>query len=471
MSSLPKLRDYQLRAIEGVRQAIRDGHRRILVVVPTGGGKTTIAGSMIHGSDEKGNPVLFMAHRKELVEQAADRLIQFDIAPGIIMAGYPPRRRKNVQVASIQTLIKRDMPNAKVVFVDEAHHSVSPSFIELLDKYPEAKIIGLTATPYRMDGRGLGDVYDVIVAPITVAELIEQGHLTPPRYYGTRKDLEPALDKVDVVRGDYDKKQLFASFDKRELYDGVVKNYQKFAPGTKAVVFNINVEHSLNVRDAFLAAGIQAEHVDGDTHKDTRKRLLQDFRAGKFEVLCNVNLLTEGFDLPAIETVILNRATKSKSLYLQMVGRGLRTAPGKKYCTVIDQGGNVRQFGPVEHPEEYELSTTNKRKASGVSDSPPQKMCPGCERLLYLSVAQCPQCAHRFASETMELQEAEFIELTDFLPKSVKVKAAKPQRPEHLKKSWADMTEDELYEFAELMNYKPGWVHIQLSKRNESIEA
>ncbi|GAA4349932.1 DEAD/DEAH box helicase [Hymenobacter saemangeumensis] len=475
MSNLPQLRNYQLAVIEGVREQMKQGHRRILVVVPTGGGKTTIGGSIIHSSVSKGHRVLWLAHRKELVEQAHERISDrhkgFGIPAGVMMAGHPPRRKHAVQVASIATLIRRDLPTAKVVLVDEAHHSVSPSFLNMLDKYPDAVVIGLTATPYRLDGRGLGDVYTAIVAPVSIGDLQAQGYLTPVRYFGTRKDLEPKLDTVKTVGGDYKNDELYKLFDKRALYDGVVANYVKFANASRAIVFNINVEHSLKVMEAFRAAGIAAYHVDGETPRAERESILAAFKRGEFEVLCNVNILTEGFDLPAIETVILNRATKSKSLYLQMVGRGLRPAPGKSACTVIDQGGNVRHFGPVEHPEEHSLEATPKRKSgSGATSAPPMKTCPQCERLDLLFVQQCPECGHVYSSGEMKLEQEEFLELTDFLPKNVVVPGAKKPVPDHLKKSWLDMSKEELKEYATIQGYKPGWVYCQLKRQEQAQE-
>ncbi|MGI4875263.1 MAG: DEAD/DEAH box helicase family protein [Janthinobacterium lividum] len=472
MPNLPQLRDYQHQVLEGVHAEIRNGHRRILVVVPTGGGKTTIGGAIIHGATQKQNRVLWLAHRKELVEQAHERIssprVGFGIPAGVMMAGVEPRRAHAVQVASLATLLRRELPAARIVVVDEAHHSVSPSFLALLDQYPDAVVIGLTATPYRLDGRGLGDVYTALVSPVSIADLQAAGYLTPVRYYGTKKDLE--LKDVKTTGGDYNTAALFDKFNKRELYDGVVSNYQKFAPASRAIVFNVNVEHSLNVCAAFRAAGIAAYHVDGETPRREREAILASFKAGEFEVLCNVNILTEGFDLPAIETVILNRATKSKSLYLQMVGRGLRPALGKHHCTVIDQGGNVRHFGPVEMPEEHSLAKTKEKP--GGAGAAPMKFCPGCEALLLIGVKVCPDCGEQFGEEAgAGLAVEEFMELTPFLPKSVLVKSTKNPVPEHLKKNWLDMSEGELAEYAAIQGYKPGWVHYQLRRQGERGEA
>lgn len=461
MNGIPSLRDYQTEAIEQLRDGFRSGHRAEILVLPTGAGKTTVASAFIHSAVEKGSRVLFLAHRKELVEQAKDRLHSFGIRPGVIMAGWKQRQNMSVNVASIQTLLRRELPPAQVVVVDECHHSISKSFKTLLDQYAAqgAAIIGLTATPYRLDGKGLGDIYSNIVAPISLADLTERGFLVPARYVGSKMD----MSGVDLTGGDYNVHQMHDRFDKKELYAGVVEHYNQFASGTKTIVFNVDVKHSETMRDTFISAGIPAAHVDGETSPLERSKILAAFKEGKFQVLCNVNILTEGFDLPAIETVILNRATKSKSLYLQMVGRGLRPAPGKTHCTVIDQGGNVWEHGPVDLEEEYTLETVKKKK---LQQAAPVKCCPSCFFIQHVGARECKECGHTFTLHITEreLPQAVFEELNDFLPKQAKVKIP---LPDHLRKSWTDMTEEELKEVAEIRGYKPGWVYMQLKRKGE----
>ncbi|GAB2528228.1 DEAD/DEAH box helicase [Rufibacter soli] len=464
MSNLPQLRDYQLNALALLNQGILDGHRAQLLVLPTGAGKTTVAGQMIHNTTAKGNHVLFMAHRKELVDQAKNRLHSFGIHPGVIMAGWKHRKDRAVNVASVQTLIKRELPHATVIVVDECHHSTSGSFKKILDQYPNAFIVGLTATPYRLDGKGLGSVgYTNIVAPISLGELTEQGHLVPARYIGVPKDMSDVATKG----GDYDVHQMHMKFDKAELYDEVVEKYNSFAPGTKAIVFNVDVKHSESMRDRFLSAGISCAHVDGETSPVERNKILAAFRDGKYQVLCNVNILTEGFDLPAIETVILNRSTKSKSLYLQMVGRGLRPAPGKRHCTVLDHGGNVWNHGPVDAPDEYTLEDVPKKKAQQAA---PVKECPQCFFIQHVGARHCKECDHQFTLHITEreLPKAEFMELDDFLPKGAKIKIP---LPDHLRKSYMDMTKEELQEVAEIRGYKKGFVWLWQQKQKEKVAA
>lgn len=458
--NIPPLRDYQNNAIEQLRDGFRQGHRAQLLVLPTGAGKTTVASKLIHGAVEQTNRVLFMAHRKELVEQAKERLHQFGIKPGVIMSGWKQRANMAVNVASVQTLLRRELPDAKIIVVDEAHHSISASFKKLLEQYPSSAIIGLTATPYRLDGKGLGDIYTNIIAPISLAELTERGFLVPARYVGSKMD----MSGVKTTGGDYDVHQMHSMFDKKEIYAGVVEHYKQFAPNTKAIVFNVDVKHSEKMRDTFLESGIAAAHVDGETPPLERSRILAAFKEGRFQVLCNVNILTEGFDLPAIETVVLNRATKSKSLYLQMVGRGLRPAPGKSHCTVIDQGGNVWDHGPVDMEEEYTLESVKKKK---MQQAAPVKACPQCWFIQHVGARDCRECGHTFTVHITEreLPKAEFTDITDFIPKQAKVKIP---LPDHLRKSWSDMTEEELKEVAEIRGYKPGWVWMQLKRQKEA---
>jgi DNA repair protein RadD len=455
--SIPKLRDYQVAAINGVRASFQSParHKRTILCVATGGGKTTIAAEFIRRTVDNGKKVLFVAHRKELVEQAKARLELFGIRPGVIMAGWKHNRKRPVNVASVQTLIRRQLPEADVIIVDECHHSVSESFKKVLDEYPNAFVIGLTATPYRTDGKGLGDVYTDIISPTSVADLIEREYLVPAKTFAPKID----LSGVKVTAGEYNTAELFDRYNKRELYAGTIDNYNRFAPGTKAIVFNVNVAHSQSVAQAFCDAGIPAMHVDGETPAFERARILNDFREGKFKVLCNVNILTEGFDLPAIETVILNRATKSKSLYLQMVGRGLRPSEGKKHCIVIDQGSNIYEHGPVDAEQELSLEGKKKDKRKDKLDASPVKQCPNCQMTVYMAARSC-ECGHVFMEAAVMNDEERPV--ADF--EEVKIKIAVPQR---LRKKWGEMTEQELKDFAELKGWKPGWVKHQMRLQQE----
>ncbi len=445
------LRDYQHRAIDLLRQEFKKGHKRVLLTVATGSGKTTIASAIAQSSLMKGKRIIFVAHRQEIIYQIHSRLAKHGIDSGIIMNGHPTED-KPVQVASVQTLIRRVHPPADVIIFDECHHIISSSWAGIAKNYNY--IIGLTATPWREDTKSLGDIFQSIVCPITMQELIDQGYLVQPRYFGAKQD----FSDIKVVRGDYDNQQLFRKVDKKMLYDGVVDKFKQFGVG-KALVFCINIEHSKNTINTFKLAGYKGEHIDCDTDKKERKKILDDFKAGEYDILSNCSLFTEGTDIPDVGTIILNRATKSKSLYFQMVGRGLRTVEGKKHCTVIDHGNNVYEHGIVEADIEYSLLPKKKSRSMGEEIEPQVKECPECSSLVGVRTLVCKHCGHIFPIEEkeIELKEAEFEE----------IKTQRVIIPPHLRKRWTDMSDGELEEYRVLKGYKIGWKHYIRKQRNE----
>jgi superfamily II DNA or RNA helicase len=479
-------RPYQIAAREQMRSAFAEGVRSLLFVLPTGGGKTTVASDMILRGLERGKRSVFLAHRTELVEQAAARLAHFGVYAGVEQASRRARNSR-VTVASIPTLVRRPesrLPLADLVIVDEAHHSTSNGFAKIIRHYTErgAWVVGLTATPYRLDNKPLGDFYQRLIAPVSMSDLIAHGHLVPPTYYAV--DHRDLYQDVGVMAGDYKSSEAFAIADKPKLYGEVVDKYRSHADPTRpAIVFNINVEHSLKTAAALAEAGIQARHLDGETPSSDRESILRDFRAGRFPVLCNVNILTEGYDLPEIGTVIINRATKSRSLWKQMVGRGLRPAAGKTHCIVIDHGGNVWEHGFVEAPEEYTLFPEPKKSKAGESN-PPVKVCPVCDAVAHLSARACADCGHEFPVGSITVDEgAELVNVTELLMRSLEVATAPQIAPEprsreelirtlpaHLKgRKFSEMSDEDLRQYALHMGYKPGWVYHQRKMRNRRV--
>ena len=445
------LRDYQLSAIDSLRQKISTGKKRIVVVAPTGSGKTTLAAEIIRRCADKGNKVLFVAHRQELVYQAHNRLVEFGIDADIIM---PPHRVNGhaVNIASLQTLVRRDKPHADIIFIDESHH-ISNSYKKILEHYKDKIVIGLTATPYRLDGKGLGEIYEDLIITSTIENLIESGHLVRPRYFGAKKD----FSDIHIQAGDYNPKELFSMLDKKILYDGVVDKFRQFGKG-KTLVFCVNIQHSLNTVEAFKNAGYKAMHIDCETDSRERQNIIDRFRCGEFDILSNCAIFTEGFDLPEITTVILNRATKSKCLFMQMVGRSLRPAPDKEHAIVIDHGNNVYEHGAVEWEEEYNLFPKKKKKKQSSADrDQPVKECPKCNNLLHSMTKTCPACGHVFPIEE-KFVKAEFEEI---VPKK------KVIVPRHLRKPWSSMSDAELEEYRQLKSYKKGWVFYQKELRKE----
>lgn len=439
------LREYQIQAVSELFAAWKQGAKKPLLCLPTGAGKTTVAAYLIHRLNKDGRKVLFVTHRRELVEQAHGRLARHGIDGGLILPGYHPNGHLAI-VGSVQSIVRRPPVDVDLIIIDECHHVLSQSFLKVIEGHTgeHKRILGLTATPYRLDKKPLGRVFDRLVSPVSIDELVTKGHLVPLKYYAA--DEKGLTDGVAKVGGDYNSNTMFERMNKRYLYDGVVDRYRKFSGG-KALVFCCNVQHSINTAEAFNAAGIHAKHLDGETPLQERIRVVRDFRQGKFSVLSNCNLFTEGFDLPDIDATILNRATASKCLYTQMVGRAMRPSPGKEYGIVIDMGNNIQAHGFAEDLQEHDIFS-EPRKGDGVA---PVKDCEQCGTMMYASAKVCKHCGYVFPLHDMEYKEAEFVEVR-----------RKPTPP-HLRKKWSQMTEAELKEYAEFRGFKPGWVRVQLS--------
>ena len=357
-----QLRDYQSNLVRLVRSECAKGHKRILMVLPTGGGKTYIAADIAKRAVEKGHKVLCLMHRRHLVNQMLDRFSDYGLDPGVIMSGDKPNLSAKVQVATIQTYSRRielDHPianpffiDASVVIIDEAHRSLSKTYQDTLKKYEGKIIIGVTATPCLSSGVGMGEYYDSIVDSVGVQELIDSGSLVPARYYAPSK---PDLDGIRTVMGDYEKKSLGKTMNTPKLIGDVFDNWLNIAGDRQTIVFAVNVKHSKALCREFKSRGVKAEHLDAHSDDDERAEVLKRLFDGDTQVVFNVGLYTEGFDYPGAECIVLARPTKSMGLYRQMAGRGLRPFENKSECIIIDHGGCIDMLGFVEDDVEWTL--------------------------------------------------------------------------------------------------------------------
>ncbi|MBR8832541.1 MAG: DEAD/DEAH box helicase [Stigonema ocellatum SAG 48.90 = DSM 106950] len=367
------LRDYQQDLINKVLASWSGGMRKLLLQLSTGGGKTIIFATVASEFTCRGEGVLVVAHREELILQAGEKLAMATrVQPGIIKAGYKPIDSL-IQVGSIQTLYRRKTyPKAELVIVDEAHHSSAASYRKLLDAYPNAFILGVTGTPRREDGYGLRDIFDKLICSITTRELIALGYLTD---YKLIAGFKYSQHRVPQKR-DFTKKELeqVASDYKPEE---VLKQWRNFCDGKKTILFAVNVQHSVAIAAKFYAAGIPAEHLDGDTPQDERKAILERFKSGITKIITNCAILTEGFDCPDTFAVVIARPTTSVTLWLQMIGRVLRPAPGKDYAIILDMTDNWFRLGRPCDKREWSLDP--------ISCDPDT-----------LGVRCCPSCHHVF---------------------------------------------------------------------------
>lgn len=461
------LRDYQQRDVDRIRDAIRRGKRKILYVLPTGGGKTLVMAAIVQSAYEKGNSNVLMAPRRELVYQASARLESIEHDHGIIMAKEMSSLMPSTQVVCIPTLHARAFrsdkihpPPAKVVHVDEAHIGIGGRAHEIVDYYADegAIVIGYTATPVRTDGVGLGEIYDEMIVGPTVQELVDESHLVPPRYF---TGMMPDLSGVKVQAGDYNQKQLGERVDDDKLIGDVVSNYLRHASDRQGFVFCVNVAHSVHVCEAFTEAGIEAEHIDGTTKLKERKAILRRLEHGATQVVCNCEVMTYGVDYPPVSAISLAKPTKSLGRYIQMVGRGLRTHTGKADCIVLDHGRAIENLGFVEDPQPWSLDGKEKiqdRKAKPENKEPKEIECPECMTVFRPS-RYCPGCGqdmHQQYKRAIEAHEADLEEIDK------KTRQAK-------KREWTH--EDKKKFFAELKGYceihgnKPGRaVHLYEEK-------
>ena len=417
MSSVA-LRPYQERAIERLRERVRAGARRILMVAPTGAGKTTIAGHIITSALDRGQRTLFVAHRRELISQAYGRLVQMGVPDGrvgVIMGADTLRRRPGamVQVASIDTLRHRPKPVANIIFIDEAHRALAASYRDLSSYYPGAIHLGLTATPQRADGKGLGEQYDELILVASPKELIAEGYLVAPRVFTVPKGALAGLDQVGVRGGDYDEASLAKLLDRPVLIGDIVAHWLKHAAGVRTVVFAVSVAHSRHIAERFRDACIPAEHLDGTTPAADRESILRRLDRGETLVVVNVGVLCEGFDLPSLKCAVLARPTKSVSLYLQQAGRIVRPWQGQP-AILLDHGGCAMEHGLPQDDREFSLDDRPKQRRGGAGQhANAVKICDECLAVSPAGAKVCDVCGFVFRREELPDEEAgELVEIT-----------------------------------------------------------
>lgn len=353
------LREYQVENKRKIYEAWHDGKRSVMLQMPTGTGKTRLFVSIVKdfhmwgGLNKRAVKVLLLAHRKELIDQISENVSKkYGLAHGLIVSNGSEERRFPVQVGSVPTLSRRlerwSDKEFDIIIIDEAHHVKAESYRKIIDQYPEARILGVTATPYRLSGAGFYPEFDYLIQSQPVEQFINDGYLSNYEYYSIKPDsrLQMEIDNISIgFDGDYSEAGLSDCLDKDRIRAKIVDTYIQFANGKKGLVYTINRAHNENVCQAFIEKGVKAVAIDGTTPKELRDKLVEDFRDGRVDVMCNVNIFSEGFDCPDAEFVQLARPTKSLSMYLQQVGRALRPAKGKKAALILDNVGLFNRFG------------------------------------------------------------------------------------------------------------------------------
>lgn len=392
------LRHYQEKAIADLRQAFANGRKAPLLVSPTGSGKTVFFSHAAKGAASKGGKTLILVHRNELLLQACEKLRKFEVEYGVISAQASMDLTRATQVASVQTIVNRidrikaQGWNPTFIIIDEAAHAQRDNtWGKILSAWPDARIMGVTATPIRSDGGGLDDVFDSIILGPSVRQLIDEGFLSPMEIY-----CPPAVASMEGVKrrmGDFAKDDLEAAMDKATIHGDAVAHYARICPGKPAIAFCVSVAHAEHVAEAFRDAGFRAAAIDGKLDMSVRRKRIEDLGNGRLDVLTSCDVVSEGTDIPIVEVAILLRPTMSEGLFLQQIGRVLRVAPGKIYATILDHVGNVGRHGMPCADREWTLEGAGKNGSGKREGPPPPVTCTGCFRQIVRPLPPCcPYC-------------------------------------------------------------------------------
>ena len=435
-----QLRDYQTDTLNAVRKSYRDGHKRPCIVAPCGYGKTVLAAQMAAGATAKGNRVLFLVHRQELVDQT----VKTFLAAGVDMS--------LCNIGMVQTVTRRigQIPEPQLIITDENHHAKAASYRRIYDAYPNAKCVGITATPQRLDGSGLADVNDDLVVGAGAKWLIANSYLAPYDYYA------PAvadLTGLKSSRGEYIVSDIEQRMIKRAVFGDVIANYRKLAGDRQAICYCASIRHSEVMAQEFNAAGIPSAHIDGDTPTAERAETIEQFRQGSIKILCNVDLISEGFDVPDCACSILLRPTKSLTLHIQQSMRCMRYKDGKR-AVIIDHVGNYARHGLPDDERSWTLEGKRKKTGTREASQIAVRQCPECYYVHPIAEKHCPQCGYVYSVKDRtpeEIKEARLEKITSIV--------IQYDTPDNCR------TYEELRAYGKKKGYKPGWAYIQAKQK------
>jgi DNA repair protein RadD len=408
VSGLRTLRPYQASALDALRTSLATGHRRPMLQLPTGGGKTLTAAHIIQRALDKGRRVAFTVPALNLIDQTVTAFEAEGIDCLGVMQGIHERtdREQPLQVASVQTLARRKRPDVDLVIVDEAHQLHREIFRWMKD-CPQLPFIGLSATPWT---RGLGKYYHDLIVAARLADLIRDGYLAD---FATFAPSEPDLSNVRTRAGDFDEGELAEAMDRPRIVGDIIAEWLKRAEALSTFVFCVNRRHAQHVAERFVEVGVPCEYMDGETPRDEREATFARFRSGETRVICNVGVLTTGVDLD-VRCIVDAKPTKSRVLFVQTIGRGLRTAPGKDRLLILDHAGNHLRLGTVRDIGQDHLDD-GKERASAASkrgrSAPLPKLCDHCRAVLPADARTCDECGEAVrAVSTVETTDGELVE-------------------------------------------------------------
>lgn len=477
-----ELRPIQLDAMDRVRGAFNSGAQSVLLQAVTGYGKTVVASAIFRKAMDRGNRSLFLVHQDILIRQMSNKLHEFDVPHGIIKAGFTPNHHCRIQVASVQTMVKRIKKfryEFELICIDEAHRSVSQSYRDVLAAIPGHRLLGITGTPQRLDGRGLGStyggLYDTLITTESVGQMIEIGYLVRPVYYASREKLD--LSKVKMRMGDYDEVELAGVVDTPVITGSAVEHYRELAMGLPALTWCVNVSHAEHTAAQFNAAGIPSIVLTGESSADEREKGLAKLARREVLNVCFAQLLIEGVDVPSLRCLIFLRPTQSLTAYLQVCGRGLRIDPfdvSKNSCVILDHAGLAFVHGLCNEDREWSLEGRDRKKKKPV-DSLKLMQCTSCYLIFephelvmggFLGDQECcPACG-----QVMEKRKREGPQTVDGKLEEITADMAARLRKARQREVAKAETLEEFEAIGNARGYDKNWAPIQYGFRKRAKE-
>lgn len=427
-----QLRPYQQELIENIRESIRNGNRSIVTVLGCGGGKSVIQAEIARSATAKGNRVQFLVHRKELCRQITDTFIRQGVDMSLC------------SVDMVQTLSRRldNIPEPALIITDEAHHGTANTYRKIYNKFPEALKLGFTATPIRLNKGGLGEIYQDLIQGVSTKWLIENNYLSPYKYYSVKL---ADTSNLHIRSGEYKADEIACLMQNKEIYGETIMQWERIAKGRKTIVYCASVEASRMTADEFSNAGYISYSLDGTTSESERRDVMERFRQGRIQILCNCDLFGEGLDVPDCECVVLLRPTQSLTLYIQQSMRSMRYMP-EKTAIIIDHVGNCYLHGLPDDDRKWTLEPKSRQETTVKI-----RECPNCYAVYAPTLNRCPYCNYKATHEIQKNSR-----------KIVNIDLVELIRQEDLRKIKlcdANLTNfDEVVEFQKAHKYKFMWV-------------
>lgn len=463
------LRPYQQKAIEDIRAIYSTGIKRVMYVLPCSGGKTAVFARICFFLKEKNKKALILVHRKQLLDQGSNMLSRMGIPHGRAIAGKVTQ--SDIMIGSVQTVSRKlhKMQEPHIIVCDEAHLSTSASYQKIFKHWSSAYVLGVTASPKILSNKGFENQYDYLVNGPSLAELIDEGYISPYTAYGPAYDIDTS--QLSIKGGDYDIEQSEDLMSSTKIIGDAVAHYRKYADKQPAIAFCVSIKHAQIVAEQFRNAGYSACHIDGSMNDVQRKEILDGLTTGKYNIVTSCNLVSEGLDIPVLTASILLRPTKSLALAIQQTGRALRpvyassydlsTKEGrlqaianstKPFAVILDHAGVLLEHGLPDEPREWSLKGESRRRSNDAIKTVNLRRCPEC-LAIHKILPDCPRCNHHYVVQERkpDVKDGELQQLTKENIKQIKKKLRQ--------EVGMAKTDEDLRRIAKERGYKSGWVY------------